>query len=191
MRGDIILATASPRRIELFGHFGLPFRSLSANLDETPREGETALAHCERLAREKAFAIAKDHPAAFVIGADTVVVLDDRILGKPANPAEADEMLHLLSGRTHEVMTGVALVCIQNRREESFVECTRVTFRHLSDQEIADYIVSGEPLDKAGAYGIQGGAGAFVEKVEGSYTNVVGLPMERLKEALDSFLQEP
>ena len=171
----LVLASSSPRRAELLGWLGLAFTVRPSHVDETPRSGETAAALVERLAREKAAA----HVGAgeLVLAADTLVVVDGEVLGKPADDADAARMLRLLSGRAHEVLTGVALVDGDSGRLAAGVERTRVDFAPLSPREVAWYVASGEPRDKAGAYGIQGLGGLFVTGVEGNYGTVVGLPL--------------
>jgi septum formation protein len=171
---SLVLASASPRRRELLGQLGLRFTVAAADIDETPRPDEAPEAYVLRLAREKARAVASRFPGAWVLAADTTVVLGRELLGKPRDAAEAREMLSRLSGRTHEVHTGVALA---GRAEEALVVRTRVTFRTLGPEEIAWYASSGEPLDKAGAYAVQGKGGFLVEALEGSPTNVIGLPL--------------
>ena len=173
----LILASASPRRQELLRSAGIPFEARPADIDETRRDGETAREYVLRLAEAKARAAAT--PGETVLGADTVVVVDDRILGKPADRDEAGAMLRLLSGRTHRVMTAVCLLRSDECR--TFVETTSVRFRELGESEIQAYVNSGDPLDKAGAYGIQGGAGHFVERIDGCWFNAVGLPLTRLQ----------
>jgi septum formation protein len=169
-----VLASASPRRRELLGQLGLRFTVAAADIDETPHPAEAPEAYVLRLAREKARAVAGRFPGAWVLAADTTVVLGPELLGKPRDEAEARAMLARLSGRTHEVHTGVALA---GRAEEALVVRTRVTFRTLSAGEIAWYAGTGEPLDKAGAYAVQGKGGFLVAAVEGSPTNVIGLPL--------------
>ena len=171
----LILASESPRRAELLQAAGFAFQIRAAGVDESARPGENPREHVVRLAREKAEAIDVDDPEAIVLGSDTVVVVGRRMLGKPRNGQEAAEMLRLLSGKSHKVLTGVAL----RRGDERLVavESTRVRFLPLDEQEIAWYLATREPLDKAGAYAIQGGASRFIDHIEGSYTNVVGLPV--------------
>ena len=171
----LILASESPRRAELLQAAGFAFQIRAAGVDESARPGENPREHVVRLAREKAEAIDVDDPEAVVLGSDTVVVVGRRMLGKPRNGQEAAEMLRLLSGKSHKVLTGVAL----RRGDERLVavESTRVRFLPLDEQEIAWYLATREPLDKAGAYAIQGGASRFIDHIEGSYTNVVGLPV--------------
>jgi septum formation protein len=171
---SLVLASASPRRRELLSQLGLRFTVSAADLDETPLAGEVADAYVLRLARAKARAVAQRHPGAWVLAADTTVALGSELLGKPSGPAEAREMLGRLSGHTHAVYTGVALA---GRAEASTVVRTAVTFRTLSAGEIDWYVGTGEPLDKAGAYAIQGRGGFLVAAVEGSPTNVIGLPL--------------
>lgn len=171
----LILASASPRRAELLRAAGIPFEVDAAHIDETPLAGETAGEHVRRLAAMKAAAVAARRPEAVVLGADTVVVVDGRIFGKPNDDAEAAAMLGELGGRVHEVLTGVSVASTSGTVTDLAV--TRVRFAPLTPEEIAWYVASGEPRDKAGAYAIQGLASRFVEAVEGSYTNVVGLPV--------------
>jgi septum formation protein len=171
----LILASASPRRQELLRHAGIAFRVQSTGISETPLAGETPRACAERLARAKALAISHAHPGDWVLGADTIVVVDEEILGKPADEADAARMLRLLSGRTHEVTTGVCLAgeAIEDVRSES----TLVSMIALREDDIRDYVASGEPMDKAGAYAIQGRASRWIGRIEGDYANVVGLPV--------------
>lgn len=182
----IVLASQSPRRKELLGKMGLEFTTKAPEIDETALSGLPARQLVEALSREKAlWAARREDPEAIVIGSDTVVVRDGEILGKPASPAQAEEMLASLSGRSHEVCTGVT-VC-QGDRLVSQVEVTQVTFRHLTPQEIARYVRTGEPMDKAGAYGIQGLGALLVEGIQGDYSAVVGLPVCRLGRILLDF----
>ncbi|WP_426750892.1 Maf family protein [Myxococcus sp. Y35] len=170
----LVLASASPRRRELLSQLDIRFTVSAADIDETPRAGEAAPAYVERLAREKAGVVATRHPGAWVLAADTTVALGTELMGKPRDAEEAQAMLARLSGRTHDVYTGVALA---GRHEAALVVHTRVTFRALSAAEMAWYAHTGEPLDKAGAYAIQGKGGFLVAGVEGSTSNVVGLPL--------------
>jgi septum formation protein len=190
---SVLLASASPRRAALLRQIGVPFRAMPACVGESYPAGLSPYEGVEHVARAKALAVAdtfQDRQAfAAVLGADTVVVLGDRVLGKPSDAAEAERMLRDLSGRTHRVLTGVALVWLDRApddaaRIESWVEKTRVTFRVLHEAEIRAYVQSGRPLDKAGAYGIQENAAAFVSRIEGCYFNVVGLPLASLAERL-------
>jgi septum formation protein len=171
----LVLASASPRRQELLRNAGITFEVQPAHIPEDPLPGEAARDCAERLAREKALAVARQRPNDIVLGADTVVVVDGRLLGKPSDAADAARMLRMLSGREHQVITGVCLVA---RSEASVAsETTTVTVSEIADKEIADYIVSGEPMDKAGAYAIQGIASRWIPRIEGDYSNVVGLPV--------------
>ena len=174
----VILASSSPRRHELLRMIGIAHEVVPADIDESLRGGESPDAHADRLAREKGAAVAARHPDALVISADTIVVIDERILGKPHDAADAAEMLHALGGRTHTVLTAVAVTW--DGRVESAVEAVPVTFRALSSEEIAAYIATGEPMDKAGAYGIQGYGATIVERIEGDYFAVMGLALRRL-----------
>jgi septum formation protein len=174
----LVLASASPRRAELLRNADIPFVVDPAHVPEQPLAGELPIDYAQRLAREKALAVLARHPAAAVLGADTVVVVDEHLLEKPSDADDAARMLRLLSGRTHQVITGVCLVATGFERTEA--EVTQVTFSRLSGQEIAEYVRSDEPMDKAGAYGIQGTASRWVMGIEGCYFNVVGLPVARV-----------
>jgi septum formation protein len=171
----VILASASPRRAELLRAAGIPFEAVPAEIDERPRGGEAPEPYVERIAREKARAVASRRPETAVLGADTTVVVDGLILGKPSDDEDARRMLLKLSGRTHDVLTGVAVIA--GGRLTSAVETTRVRFARMTEADIDWYLASGEPRGKAGAYAIQGLASRFVEWIEGSYSNVVGLPV--------------
>ena len=180
----LILASASPRRHELLTLAGVAFTTESANLNEDLLPNETAAAYVQRLAEEKAQAVWTLHKASdieddplIVLGADTCVVCDGHILAKPTDAADARRMLEMLSGRTHAVLTGLA--AMTRKGVARAVEVTQVTFNVVTDAEIAQYIASGEPLDKAGAYGIQGYAARWIPRIEGCYFNVVGLPVAR------------
>jgi septum formation protein len=181
----LVLASASPRRVALLRQAGAVFTVMDPGPDRAwpgraePRHGVRALA------LEKARRVALKRPGAVVIGADTVVVLRGRRLGKPANAAQAREMIRSLHGRRHEVWTGLAVVCGDDQRTGA--ECTVVHFSRLTEADIEGYARSGESLDKAGAYGIQGLAGQFVKRIEGDYTTVVGLPLARLRALLAEF----
>ena len=174
----LVLASASPRRSDLLRNAGLPFVIDPADIHEEPLAGEAPIDYARRLARDKAKTVFARHPNAVVLGADTVVVVDEHLLEKPANAEDAARMLRLLSGRTHLVITGVCLLSAEFERTEA--EVTLVTFVPMSAQEIGEYVASGEPMDKAGAYGIQGMASRWVERIEGDYFNVVGLPVARV-----------
>jgi septum formation protein len=174
----VVLASASPRRRQLLNLIGIPHEVRPANIDETMRVRETPRRHAERLAREKASAIAKRDPDLITIGADTIVVVNRKVLGKPRDADDAARMLALLSGREHVVTTAVAVS--RGKKLRSAVEEVRVRFRRLRDDEIEAYIATGEPMDKAGAYGIQGYGATIVERIEGDYFAVMGLPIVRL-----------
>jgi septum formation protein len=196
----IVLASASPRRQQLLRSAGIPFTVQPAEIDETPRQGESPRNCAERLAREKALSVCKSRPGEWVLGADTIVVIEEAILGKPRDENDAARMLRLLSGRRHRVITGVCLggdqlasgewsaasdakpLKTEDREPRTWVEDARsettlVTMGDLSDAEIRSYIATGEPMDKAGAYAIQGVASRWIPRVEGDYSNVVGLPV--------------
>ena len=177
-RVRVVLASASPRRRELLTLVGIPHDVVPADIDESYLDGETPHAHAERLAREKARIVAAAHPAAVTVGSDTIVVIDGQVLGKPRDRAHAAAMLRQLSGRSHEVMTGVASTW--HGETVSAVETVHVAFRPLDDAEIEAYIATGEPMDKAGAYGIQGFGATIVSRVDGDYFAVMGLPLNRL-----------
>jgi len=174
----VVLASASPRRRDLLNLIGIDHEVRPANIDETMRPREVPRRHAERLAREKASVIAKRDPDVITIGADTVVVINRKVLGKPTDEADAARMLKMLSGREHTVITAVAVA--RGKKLRSAIEEVRVKFRRLRDDEIAAYIATGEPMDKAGAYGIQGFGATIVERVEGDYFAVMGLPLVRL-----------
>lgn len=182
----LILASASPRRCELLATLDLPFSVMPAHVDERHHAAEPPASYVARLAREKAEQLAEQYPSAWVLGADTVVVLDPRILGKPADAAEARAMLRRLSGRQHTVMTGVAVVHRGRGMTQCDVVSTQVRFHTLQDADIEAYIATGEPFDKAGAYAVQGIGGQFVAALEGCYNNVVGLPLQRTMALLQS-----
>jgi septum formation protein len=190
----LVLASASPRRRELLAQAGFSFEVHPAHIPEDPRPEEDPIAYVVRLAREKAEVVfaqlsaaqlsGDGAPALQVLGADTTVTLDNHILGKPEDAADAARMLRMLSGRTHRVITGVAVVT--SHAAEVAAEVTAVQFLTLSDQEIAEYIATGEPMDKAGAYAIQGRAARFIPRVQGCYFNVVGLPIALVSTLLES-----
>lgn len=182
----IILASKSPRRKELLEQMGLKFSVRSKDVPEL-FTGETPEESVSELALKKALAVAKDLTNGLVIGADTVVVLEDRVLGKPESPLHAQEMLLALSGKKHQVLTGVAVVDVASGNYLCNWEMTDVFFRHLTNHTIESYVESKEPMDKAGAYGIQGKGGLLVSRIEGCYFNVVGLPIGKLAEMLEEF----
>jgi septum formation protein len=190
----LVLASASPRRQELLRNAGIGFTVQPADIDESLQADELPVDCAQRLAREKALAVSRSRPLDCVLGADTIVVVDEKILGKPRDAADAARMLRLLSGRTHEVITGVCLVGPDASEKETEIallhelrtenwqlrtasETTRVTMCEISDEDISEYIATGEPMDKAGAYAIQGIASRWIPRIEGDYSNVVGLPV--------------
>jgi septum formation protein len=183
----LVLASASPRRQELLRNAGIPFTVRPADIPEAPLDGEAPRACAERLAREKAEEVFRLRPDDFVLGADTVVVVDGLMLGKPTDSSDAFRMLRLLCGRTHEVITGICLIgsgkLVPSSRfpvpsfSDVRSETTSVTVEDIGDSEIRDYVASGEPMDKAGAYAIQGRASRWISRIEGDYFNVVGLPV--------------
>lgn len=191
----LVLASASPRRRELLRQAGYTFEAQPAHINEDPLPGEEPLAYVVRLARAKAEAVFRERSAAggdphslAVLGADTTVTLDNRILGKPGDAEEAARMLRLLSGRTHRVITGVALATAQG--VEVAAEVTGVRFLTISEEEIAAYVATGEPMDKAGAYAIQGRAARWIPRVEGCYFNVVGLPLALVTQLIEARTQQ-
>lgn len=178
---DLVLASASPRRQELLRKLGATFRVEASEISEEPGPGDPTLA-ARRLAHQKAAKVAEHNPNSVVLGADTIVVLGHAVLGKPRDAMDAMRMLHALSGKTHQVITGVCAVSSQVTLRGS--ETTFVRFRVIEPQEIEEYCATGEPFDKAGAYGIQAEAARFVERVDGCYNNVVGLPVDRVARML-------
>jgi septum formation protein len=187
----LILASASPRRAEILRNAGIRFEVCSTDVDESLLVNESPADYVRRLALAKALAAADKNPNlgadALIIGADTIVVVDARVLGKPASRDDAKHMLRSVSGRIHEVHSGLALLQISGMQQRVVEEITRVHFAHLGDQEIEEYLVTGEPFDKAGAYAIQGMGGRFVKRIEGCYFNVMGLPLARLWTLLREF----
>jgi septum formation protein len=171
----LVLASGSPRRQEILRNAGISFVVQPADVPEEPLPGEDPVTCAQRLAREKALAIARLRPTDVVLGADTIVVVDDVILGKPVDEADAARMLRMLSGRTHQVTTGVCLV--GPGFEDSRVETTTVRMDALAEEDVRSYVSTGEPMDKAGAYAIQGIASRWISRIEGDYFNVVGLPV--------------
>jgi nucleoside triphosphate pyrophosphatase len=184
MAASLLLASASPRRRELLAKLGVDFEVLASEVAEEPRPGESGEAFACRTAREKAVEVAARRPSHWVLAADTVVVRDGDILGKPLDGSDAAQMLRRLSGRTHQVLTAVALYAPGGMPVAEAVVRSEVTFRAIADTEITTYLDTGEPFDKAGAYAIQGHAGRFVVQVVGSYTNVVGLPLDEVRDLL-------
>lgn len=184
LKRPLILASASPRRKELLELAGLDFKVVPSHaLEPQPDDSESPEEYAQAMARIKAVEVSGRHPDAVVLGADSVVVADDEILGKPADEADAARMLNMLSGRTHRVVTGVCLV-MPDREDRMFFVSTDVTMAALSPEAIAAYVATGEPMDKAGAYAVQGRAACFVTRINGSYTNVVGLPLAEVVAAL-------
>ncbi|MGE0884859.1 MAG: nucleoside triphosphate pyrophosphatase [Blastocatellales bacterium] len=182
----LVLASASPRRSELLRAAGIEFTVRVADIDENILPGESPHAYVSRLSLEKALAVANGDEV--VLGADTTVVVEHEIAGKPVDDEDARRMLRSLSGRWHEVLTGVSLVNLSSgRNQSSDVAVTRVRFAPLTDAEISWYVATGEPMDKAGAYGIQGFASRFIESIEGSYSNVVGLPVQMVYRMISEF----
>lgn len=179
----IILASASPRRQQLLREAGIAIEVHPAHIVEERIAGEDPVQYACRLAREKAQAVAQHFPGRYVLGADTIVVVDQQVLEKPRDAEDAARMLRLLSGRSHHVTTAVSLIG-PTRKTDTRFSTARVHFRKLEEREIRRYIESGEPMDKAGAYAIQGGAAAWIQHVEGEYSNVVGLPLSLVKEML-------
>lgn len=184
---QLILASGSPRRKELLSLFRIPFTVIPADVDETMDPAKAPYAEVARLSAKKARAV-KREPDDVVIAADTIVVCEGKVLGKPKSEENAYHMLSLLSGRDHQVMTGCTV--LRGEKRETFTEVTDLHFRTLSEREIRAYIASGEPMDKAGAYGIQGGAALFCRRMEGDYYNVMGLPVCRLWQTLQSIAPE-
>ena len=182
----LILASASPRRRELLQQAGVPFTVIPSNTDEQVRPGESPEVYALRVAREKATEVAAHQPGNWVLGADTIVAIDALILGKPRDAEDGLRMLRLLSGQLHRVMTAFALLDPNGHTYTDQIVTSHVQFKMLTDTQIQDYLASGEPFDKAGAYAVQGIGAALVEKVEGSYTNVVGLPLDEVLAVLHS-----
>ena len=183
----MILASASPRRRELLEKFGVPFLIRAADIDETMDPGKAPYDEVGRVSRLKALATPREEDD-ILIAADTIVVCEGKVLGKPRDEADAADMLRLLSGRDHQVMTGCTV--LRGERSVTFTEVTDIHFRSLSDKEIARYVASKEPMDKAGSYGIQGGAALFCERMVGDYYNVMGLPVCRLGQVLKELAPE-
>lgn len=184
LSAPLILASASPRRIELLRLLGLDFTVIPSDADETFRTGEAPPAHVLRLSADKAGLIAAMHPGSWVLGADTIVVIDGAVLGKPADPQEARQMLGKLSARAHTVYTGFTLLRRDAQIAVSEGIASTVTFRAISADEMAWYVDSPEPYDKAGAYAVQGKGAFFIKEIQGSYTNVMGLPLCEVVDAL-------
>ena len=184
----LILASSSPRRQELLRQAGISFQVHAAHINEDQLAAEKPSEYALRLAREKAQAVAAHYPQSYVLGADTIVVVDGEVLGKPIDHADAARMLRRLSGRSHEVTTAVSLVApdavAPDARTQTRACTTKVYFRELTEDEIQQYVASGEPMDKAGAYAIQGGASRWTDRIEGEWSNVVGLPLSLVTDLL-------
>ena len=181
MDKQLILASSSPRRSSYLRELGIRFLEIPSGVDERRLRNETPYRYVKRLAIAKTLAVSKRHPEVPVVGADTIVVVDGQILGKPRDARDARRMLRKLSGRSHRVLSGMAMVgeaTYSGERVGSGVSSTRVSFRRLTEEEIRGYVETGDPLDKAGAYGIQGKGGLLVTRIEGSFSNVVGFPLE-------------
>ena len=185
----LILASGSPRRAEILNAVGWPFEVVASGVDETQKPGESPATYVQRLAVEKAQAVASTRKTGLILAADTTVVVDDHLLGQPEDDSDARRMLKLLSGKWHEVLTGVALLRIGGELNVG-IETTRVRFAELSQREIDWYVATGEPKGKAGAYGIQGKAALFIEAIEGDYFNIVGLPIRLVYEMIRNRLPE-
>lgn len=183
MNQPLILASASPRRQELLREAGIAFEIHPAHVPEERAIGEAPLDYARRLAQEKAQAVARQFPQRYVLGADTIVLVDEEVLEKPRDAEDAARMLRLLSARGHSVTTAVSLVNPAGKSDTRYAT-TQVFFRKIQEREISEYIAGGEPMDKAGAYAIQGGAARWTQRIEGDYSNVVGLPLALVKEML-------
>ncbi len=182
---SLILASESPRRQALLADLGIPFRVVAAHVEEIPREAEPPAVFSKRMAQEKTRVVSEQFPEDWVLGADTVVSLGKRILGKPDSLREAKKFLEALNNRTHEVITSFCLINQSQKKALARSVYTRVTFKHFSRREIDWYLQTGEPLDKAGAYAIQGRGSFLIREIKGSYTNVVGLPLTEVLETLE------
>jgi len=181
----LILASASPRRAEILRTVGWPFAALAVDIDESRRVGEEAVAYVERVARAKAETAALRVPGSTILGADTVVVIENEVLGKPHDDEDARRMLRLLRDRWHQVLSGVALLNSETGSSKVAHEVTEVRFAAMSEDEISWYVATGEPKDKAGAYAIQGQGARFIKQIRGDYFNVVGLPVRLLYELMN------
>jgi septum formation protein len=185
VNGSLILASSSPRRRQLLEMLQIPFTVIPAEIDERRIDAEAPERYVVRLAREKAASVSEKHPGELVLGADTTVVVRGELLAKPESAAEAEAMLAKLRGRTHHVMTGVALVC--DGRIEDAIDISDVTFRALPDAMIASYVATGEPMDKAGAYAVQGLGAVLIQGIRGDFFSVMGLPLRLVVELLERF----
>jgi septum formation protein len=189
--GPVVLASASPRRSELLAQLEVPFQVIPSGAPEEHNDNFTAREICEVNAYRKARWVAREHPQSLVLGADTLVYLGTKLYGKPRDKKEAEQMLRDLSGKAHQVVTGVCLMHAARRQLRTFSDVTWVSFRKLSDQAIRQYVKAVNTLDKAGAYAIQENGSDIVESIRGSYSNVVGLPLEKLREEMTRFLRIP
>lgn len=183
LKEKIVLASESPRRAEILRAVGWPFETMAAGIDESRGVSEDAVTYVKQLAQTKAEAVARKLSSGIVLGADTVVVIDGEILGKPGDREDSRRMLTLLSGKWHEVLTGVVMLRIgESSRSVAAYESTRVRFSEMSEAEVEWYVATGEPMDKAGAYAVQGRAALFIEEIQGDYFNIVGLPIRLVYE---------
>jgi len=185
MQASFIIASASPRRRELLGALIPDFEIIPSNIDESPLDGESPEGHVLRLSREKALVVSRAHPGRWVLGADTVVVIDGKMLGKPTMPAEARKMLGMLSGREHTVITGFALVKEGEGVVVNDTVRSGVLFKNITEDEMQWYTATSEPYDKAGGYAVQGKASFFIKEIRGSHTNVIGLPLSEVVTAME------
>jgi septum formation protein len=185
---QIVLASSSPRRKTLLTKAGLLFEIHPSAYEEAPKDAPDPHAYAVEQAIEKARDVAQHYKTALIIGADTVVAIDNQILGKPRDKAHAMEMLQQLNNQTHEVITGYAVINTKNQKEIMGAETSRVTFKNVSREDMDAYIATGQPMDKAGAYGVQDGISSFIEKTEGDYANIVGLPVKQVLSALDGLM---
>jgi|SRR6185369_14896893 len=188
---SLILASGSPRRKELLAKLGIPFEIIIAGVSEDVEDGIEPGTMVVMLAKRKAAAVAEKLTHGIVIGSDTTIAFEGRILGKPRDEDDAKAILKSLRGKHHQVYSGIALVNVENKRVETSTVVTNIKMRNYSDKELSDYVATGEPMDKAGAYAIQGEGGSLVEQIEGSFDNVVGLPLQELAELLKRFGLEP
>lgn len=189
-RTPLILASESPRRCELLRHMGLSFQSIPSHLPEVLHDHLSPHELCQLNAYRKARSVAKQHPDHHVLGADTLVCLDHQLLGKPSSPEDACRMLTLLQDRSHQVITGVCLINLRSHRQHTFAESTDVTFHPLDSTQIQRYLQQINPLDKAGAYAIQEHGELIVQQIDGSFSNVVGLPIERILPLIKSWASD-
>jgi len=185
---QIILASASPRRKELIGYLGIDFEVKVPDIHEHAHQNESPMEFCLRISREKALRVKVDYPNSLIIAADTIVVVDEDILGKPENTAQAFSYLKRLSGRSHDVITAYSVMLPGDLQEISKAVISKVYFADMTDEDINWYVSTGEPMDKAGAYALQGIGGVFIDRIEGSYTNVIGLPLAELYRDIRAYI---